>query len=193
MCFMERAISTTPAVEVWRPVKGFEGRYEVSDQGRVRSVSRWVKTAFSDRWSEGRVLKQQTLPNGYKSIQLLKDKKYHLTMVHRIVAEAFVPNPYNLPCVNHKDECKTNNSAINLEWCDKKYNTNYGTGKYRKTEGYRRPIEQLTLEGSHVAFYTSVYDAERKSSGKFSNANLARAAKTETRTAYGYRWRYVDK
>lgn len=118
-------------IEEWRPVVGYEGLYEVSNTGRVRSVDRYVKTCYgSYRLHKGKVLSPGIRPDGYLVVSL----QYRMFRVHRIVAEAFLPNPDNLPQVNHKDEDKSNNRVDNLEWCTAKYNNNYGTARIRAKE-----------------------------------------------------------
>ena len=114
--------------EEWRPIEGYEGLYEVSSYGRVRSLDRYVKTCYgSYRLYKGKVLSPGKKSDGYLLINLSCNGKYNTIRVHRLVAQAFLPNPDNLPEVNHKDENKTNNSVENLEWCDRKYNMNFGT------------------------------------------------------------------
>ena len=118
-------------IEEWRPVVGYEGLYEVSNIGRVRSIDRYVKTCYgSYRLHKGKVLSPGIRPDGYLVVSL----QYRMFRVHRIVAEAFLPNPDNLPQVNHKDEDKSNNRVDNLEWCTAKYNNNYGTARIRAKE-----------------------------------------------------------
>ena len=118
-------------IEEWRPVVGYEGLYEVSNTGRVRSIDRYVKTCYgSYRLHKGKVLSPGIRPDGYLVVSL----QYRMFRVHRIVAEAFLPNPDNLPQVNHKDEDKSNNRVDNLEWCTAKYNNNYGTARIRAKE-----------------------------------------------------------
>ena len=102
-------------LERWLPINGYEGLYEVSSNGNIKSFKKGV------------FLKPETLPFGYLRVCLTKNKNSRHFMIHRLVAEAFIPNPDNLPFVNHKDENKTNNCVENLEWCDSKYNNNYGT------------------------------------------------------------------
>ena len=105
--------------EIWKDIIGFEGIYEISNLGRIRRIKtgRILSTRRSDGW--------------YITVTLYKDKKRYGKSLHRLVAETFVPNPYNLPEVNHIDEDKINNRADNLEFCDHKYNVNYGTIKDR--------------------------------------------------------------
>ena len=114
--------------EIWRPIEGYEGLYEVSNTGRVRSVDRYVKTCYgSYRLYKGKVLSLVITSYGYFVVSLHFNGKQNTIKVHRIVAQAFIPNPDNLPEVNHKDEVKTNNNVDNLEWCDSKYNNSYGS------------------------------------------------------------------
>lgn len=113
--------------EIWRPVKDFEGYYEVSNLGRVRSIDRVVvdKTGRK-QFKKGTMLKYRPDRQGYCIVSLSIDRHYTTKCVHTLVAEAFIPNPDNLPQVNHKDEDKSNNIVKNLEWCTAKYNANYG-------------------------------------------------------------------
>ena len=116
-------------MEIFKEIKGFEN-YEVSNYGNIRSLKR-------------NIVLRPSIVNGYLHVGLYKDEKRYNKLVHRLVAEAFIPNPYNLPQVNHKDENKLNNfvwvnddgsvdlEKSNLEWCTQKYNINYGTVKER--------------------------------------------------------------
>lgn len=111
-------------IEEWRPIEGYEGLYEVSNTGQVRSLDRYDER---NCFREGRILKLYTRKGGYLFVQLHLNGKGKNYLVHRLVAIAFIPNPDNLPEVNHLDEDKTNNRVENLEFCDRKYNINYGT------------------------------------------------------------------
>lgn len=114
--------------EIWKPVVGYEGLYEVSSLGRVRSLDRYDR--MNHFW-KGRILKLCTDGAGYLMVGLCSNSKVKTYKVHRLVAQAFIPNPDNLPEVNHIDEDKRNNRVDNLEMCDGKYNSNYGTRKDR--------------------------------------------------------------
>lgn len=115
--------------EVWKDVMGYEQYYEVSNQGRIKSKSRVVH-GTNDWEMEGRILRQAD-SGRYMQVYLSVNGKGKSKSVHRIVAEAFIPNPDNLPQVNHKDENRYNNHVDNLEWCTHKYNVNYGTRNQR--------------------------------------------------------------
>jgi hypothetical protein len=124
-----------------KPIKGYEGYYEVDSFGRVFSVERMVKVNDNGRAYEKQVkarqLKQWMHNNGYKMVSLTKDGKSISYYVHRLVAEAFIDNPNRYPIINHKDEDKTNNFVENLEWCTNEYNVTYGTAREKQAEALR--------------------------------------------------------
>lgn len=191
---MSHATLTTLANEEWRDIEGFEGLYQISSHARVRSLDREI-TKYDKRMGreyvatvKGRILTQYENWKGYLQIKFCHKHPF----VHRLVAEAFVPNPDNLPQVNHKDENKKNNLPSNLEWCTSIYNTNYGTRIKRIAKGLSKRIEQLTLQGEHVAFYDGPTAAMRASGGKFNKNGISAAARGTIKKAYGYRWRYVE-
>lgn len=135
-------------MENWKPIKGYEGIYEVSDLGRIRSLPR--TRSFIGRWGNmttakvaGGLLKPQRGTRGYMHIILSKDGIHEQVSVHRIVANAFCEHPVGKNEVNHKDENKANNIASNLEWCDRKYNTTYGSLK-NCYAGEKNPRAKLT-------------------------------------------------
>ena len=114
--------------EEWRPIEGYEGLYEVSNTGLIRSLDRFVGNRNRIK---GKILSINIKKGGYCSVVLSKYGKMKGYQVHRLVAQAFIPNPDNLPQVNHIDEDKSNNCVDNLEWCTAKYNINYGTRQER--------------------------------------------------------------
>lgn len=131
-------------MEEWKDVKGYEGHYKVSNLGRIKSFKYYL---------EGKLLKTQIDWDGYETISLTLNKKSKKYKVHRLVAQAFIPNPDNLLEINHKDKNKLNNNVKNLEWCTRKYNclysyediyksVNFGK-KYRKFGGIYIPVEIL--------------------------------------------------
>lgn len=191
---MEHATSTIPAVETWRPVRDFEGLYEVSNLGRVRRLKDTnIRTnKFGCTYVcnlQMKILKIYKASNGYFMVHLYKNKHTFHALLHRLVAEAFIPNPNNFEQVNHKDENKSNNIPDNLEWCDCKYNINYGTGIMRSSKKHSRRIEQLTLDGQHVAYYHGIREAIRKTNIK--TIQFALIGWKGQKTAGRYQWRYI--
>ena len=179
--------------EIWRPVKGYEGLYEVSNYGRVRSLNYHRK--------KGRVFLMKPCVGraGYYQLILRKNGGKITAVVHRLVAEAFLPNPDNLPCVNHKDENKENNAVWNLEWCTFKYNTNYGTAMERvsiaKTNGKRsKPViavDPKTMKT--VMFFPSQREAHRNGYRQSRIWEVVTPESDRYGMLYkGYLWRYAD-
>ena len=120
-------------MEIWKDIVGYEGCYQVSNLGRVKSLFYNIKGIE-------KILKPVKCTNGYLSIHLHKAGKRKCYLSHRLVAEAFIPNPDSLPQVNHKDENITNNIADNLEWCSPKYNANFGSRNKRVAEKLSKKI-----------------------------------------------------
>ena len=120
-------------IEEWRPIEGYEGLYEVSNLGRVRSLDRYVKYSNGQiHLHKSKVLSLLKGEYGYIQVNLHCNGKNKRCFVHRLVAQAFIHNPDNLSEVNHKDEDKSNNNVDNLEWCNRSYNINYGTRTERQ-------------------------------------------------------------
>ena len=123
--------------EIWKPIDGFVGYYEISNFGNVRSVNRYAKTFYGKRTIKSRTKEQFLNPKGYLRVALFKEQKCKKFFVHRLVAMAFIPNPFNYPFINHKNEIKSDNRMENLEWCTAKYNDNYGTRNERIKDTWR--------------------------------------------------------
>lgn len=114
--------------EAWKDIQGYEGKYQVSNLGRIKSLDRYVpfgQNASRLRKLEGKVLKLQPHQQGYSVVSLSKDSKISQYLVHRLVAEAFIPNPENKEMVNHKDGNKQNNNVTNLEWATRQENEDH--------------------------------------------------------------------
>lgn len=141
--------------EIWKPIKGFEGSYEVSNYGNVRSLDRMVKCLNGYEHRNGKMLKPHKNKKGYMSVSLGKNNQ---KLVHRLVAEAFVPNPDNLPIINHIDENPSNNFSSNLEWCDYSYNNSYGDGNVQRTETKKK----TWAEKKAKMWPYSIYDNKTK-------------------------------
>lgn len=151
----ENQIINNVESEVWKPVVGYEGLYEVSNIGRVRSIN------FHNS-GKAKVMRPSLNTWGYLIVDLRKNNKRHSYTVHRLVAFAFIPNPDNLPEINHKNEIKYDNTVENLEWCTRKYNMNYGTGNERRRRRRRiKPIVQLDNNGNVVRKWETGFAASR--------------------------------
>lgn len=145
--------------EAWRDVVNYEGFYQVSDEGRVRSLAHYQgkwDSVYERRFPK--ILKQTKDKDGYLSVILCKKGKIQKFRVHRLVAMAFIKNPSNLPLINHKDQDKQNNNVNNLEWCTAKYNVNYGNSlqrsgeKRRNTPSLSKPIIMIYDDGKSRTF-----------------------------------------
>ena len=148
--------------ECWKPVVGYEKYYEVSNLGRVRSKNCERKIAGGIlRVFYGKELTQFVAPDDYYVVRLTLDGKRKEKKVHRLVAEAFIPNPLNRPVINHKNENKRDNRVENLEWCSVRYNLRYGTTQRRRVEKISDPIRQYTTDGRYVRTYVSIQAAAR--------------------------------
>lgn len=145
--------------EIWKEIKGYEGIYEISNLGKVKSLSRIDGNGVLRKEI---IRKQSISKKGYNIIQLRNSNGCKMFMVHRLVAEAFVPNPYNKPFVNHKDEDKRNNSAENLEWCDVTYNNTYGTRLEKVKKKLGKPIISIKLDTGETEHYVSIIEGARK-------------------------------
>jgi len=179
--------------EIWIPVAGYEGVYEVSNYGRIRSVNHFTQTKCgSAKMSPGRILSQNRASD-YCTVTLCKDGIRNTRAVHRIVATAFIDNPNGLPCVNHKDENKRNNASSNLEWCDRSYNVNYGTAleraKPKMAYAKKKPVAQY-LHGELIATYKSLNDASSISG--VDAGHIGHCCNGKRKTAGGYQWAFIE-
>lgn len=120
--------------EIWKDVNGYEGLYQVSNTGRVRSLN-------YNHTGEVKILAPSSDRRGYKHVNLFSQGTRRIKLIHRLVAEAFINNPDNLPHVNHKDECKSNNVVENLEWCTQEYNNNYNGRAKRAGVNIKKALE----------------------------------------------------
>ena len=189
--------------EIWKDIEGYEGKYQASNLGNVRSLN-YRKTG------ELKLLKQSADKKGYKRVRLYKNGKGKTHRVHRLVAIAFLPNPNNYKEVNHKDECKSNNNMNNLEWCTREYNINYGTAMKRSSENHKgekhpnygkkgkdnptsKPILMYDKEGNFIRRFDCIRDA-KEYFGKARNfGSINNCLSGRSKTAYGYVFRYAEE
>lgn len=141
-------------IEIWKDILGYEGLYQVSNLGRVKSLN-YHKTR------KEHILKP-TNCHGYLRVNLSKNKNRKSYLVHRLVGEAFISNFDNLPEINHKDENKHNNCVENLEWCDRQYNNTYGTMLQKNRDSHNpKPVKCLDLETNKILFFHSQNEAAK--------------------------------
>ena len=170
--------------EEWRDVVGYEGLYMVSNIGNVKSLQRTAKSKnCSIRTVSEKLRKINKNKSGYLMVILNKEGKRKGMKIHRLVAEAFIPNPLNLPQVNHRNEIKSDNRVENLEWCTQDYNNKYGT----RTERTSKKVK--CLETGVV--YPSTIEIQR--SLGFSSANISRCCnkKHYYKTVGGFHWEWA--
>lgn len=177
-------------IEVWKDVAGYEGLYQVSNRGNVKSLDRVSEHRISGKITLKGKPVAKSFNGNYYFVNLTKDGKTKRPMIHRLVAVAFLPNPDNSPCINHKDENKLNNAVENLEWCNHKYNSNYGTCIDRSREKKEKEVLQYDLAGNYIRTWKSVAEAERI--GGYDHRGISRCATGKRNKAYGYIWRYKE-
>ena len=172
-------------MEHWKSITGYEGLYEVSDIGRVKSL--WH--------GKEKILKPGKNNCGYLLVSLYKDGHVKKLTVHRLVAEAFIPNQNNLETINHKDEDKTNNTVSNLEWMSLKDNINYGTHNKRASEtqindkNKSKSVQMFDRQGNLLAAFPSTHEANRKTG--IHHGSISKCCNGKLKSVGGYIWRYT--
>ena len=175
--------------EIWKDVVGYEGLYKVSDRGNIYSV---VRKDSLGRKCGGRVLKPSYDKDGYLRVLLSKNGIKKIKLIHRLVLEAFVENPSNLPEVNHLDEVKDNNELSNLEWCDSRYNVNYGTRIERIVKAQSKKVRAVNVESDEVLTFNSTQEAGRKG---YTQGHVAAACRGDYyggNIYRGHKWYYDE-
>lgn len=175
--------------EIFMSIKGFEGLYSVSNFGNVKRESVKSKPGTGNYARDEHLVKQRKNNKGYLMVDLYKNNIRSQLLVHRLVAQAFVPNPNNYSIVNHKDEDKTNNNADNLEWCTQKYNMNYGTCAERIGVANSKRVTMFSKSHEKIETFNSIIDAERKTG--ISNGSIGDCLHGRRKMAGGYIWEYA--
>lgn len=171
-------------MENWKSIKDYEGLYEISDHGNVRSLN-YNKTGRTQ------LLKPRKDKDGYLHVVLYKEGEHKNKLVHRLVAEAFIPNPLNLPDVNHKSECPMLNYACVLEYCDRRYNNNYGSHNQRMVDSKSIAIDQFDKNGQFIRRWKSAKEVERQLG--ISHGSICGCLKESRKTAGGFVWRFSSE
>ena len=181
----------TEEKEIWKDIKGYEGQYQVSNLGRVKSLNyRGI--------GKEQILIPSKQTTGYLFVVLHKNGTRKTFTIHRLAAQAFIENHENLPCVNHIDEDKTNNCVDNLEWCSHEYNINYGTHnarcletkKLKKCKNAEKPVLQFTKANKFIKEFPSIHEATRCTG--INKGNICSCFKGRRTTAGGFVWKYKN-
>lgn len=170
--------------ELWKDVKNYEGLYQISNFGRIKSLSRLKNNQYNAYLIKEKILKLRKTKYGYNEIKLNKNNTSKVFKVHRLVAQAFLEDYDEKLQVNHKDENKTNNRVDNLEMCDSKYNCNYGTRNNKIAKG----ILQLDSNNNIIKIWRSATDIEKELNIK--QSNIIAVCKGKRKTLRGFKWKY---
>lgn len=180
--------------EIWRDIKGYEGLYQVSNLGTIKSVNRYVNGRDKIVLKKGRILKSFLIGRDYKqnggylAVTLFKDNTPKQHLVHRLIAESFISNPNNLPTVDHINRIRTDNRIENLRWADGKLQYNNSSIKDRVKESVSKPVLQYTLDMGFITEYPSAAEAERQT--KIHNTSIGECCRGKRKTAGGFKWSY---
>lgn len=194
-------------MEIWKDIKEYEGLYQVSNLGRVRSLDRtyiaYNRFCDIETYIKGKILKNVYNKKGYQYVGLHKDGKRKNIFVHRLVAETFLPNPDNKPCVNHINTVRDDNRVENIEWCTHKENNNNPLtikkmresapktfmGKFSKEHPRSIPIIQLNIHNTPIKLWLSLSDAKRNN---YRDSEISSCCRGRKKTHKGYKWMYLD-
>lgn len=185
-------------MENWKDIKGYEGFYQVSNLGRVKSLERDVYCQDGTfHHLKEKILVAALDGSGYPFVNLFKNGKMKNINVHRLVAMAFLPNPENKPQVNHKNEIKTDNSVSNLEWCTVSYNVNYGTRTARAVQN-RKSYKLGNAPNAKPVFceeLNKTFDCAKRVEEELGiwGTSIIKVCKGKAKTAGGFHWKYADE
>lgn len=185
--------------EKWKDIKGYEGLYQVSNFGSIKSLKRKrynYKLQKTIEVNTERFLKPFADKKGYLRVKLQNNTNKKTVSIHRLVAQAFLDNPNHYPQINHIDGVKTNNLVNNLEWCTCSYNVkeafNIGLSKKGKNHYRSKPIIQYDLDNNFIRQWDSIIDAINELKlNKYASSGISLCCQGKIKTAYGYKWKYV--
>ncbi len=163
--------------EIWKDIKGYEGKYQVSNLGKIKSMI----------YSKPTILKAIVDNHGYLRVTLYKNGKKKAGIIHRLVAQAFMPNPNSFPVINHKNGIKSNNSVANLEWCSQSHNVRESYRLGLQTIKSRR-VNQYDLSGNLIRTWESINEPRKK----YNASHISDCCRGLRKYTHGYIWRYAD-
>lgn len=172
------------ADEIWKDIKGYEKLYQISNKGRIKSLER--KTFKADKYGQSlllhkeKILTNNIMKSGYSMITLYKSGKPKSYFIHRLVAQAFIPNPNNYKEINHIDKDRKNNNVNNLEWCTRAYNNAYSKAK---------AVNQYNLQGKFIKTWESAKQAAEENN--IYRSNITSCCKGKAKTTGGFMWKYA--
>ena len=169
-------------IETYKDIKNYEGKYQVSNLGQIMSLN-YRNTG------KHKLMSPVEDKDGYFRVCLYKDEKRKSFHIHRLVAEHFLPNPDNLPQVNHRDENKQNNSVDNLEWCSNEYNVNYGKRNQKCAKALSKTVLQFSKSGEFIREWESINECRRNG---FNQGNICKCCNGKLKSSFGYIWRYKE-
>lgn len=184
--------------EIWKDVVGYEGLYQVSNFGRVKHLEYTFTNCSGSHVVKEKIINSYLQNNGYRLCHLYKKNTRKMFLLHRLVAEAFIPNPNNYPIINHKDSNPQNCEVSNLEWCTYSYNAKYSydttnrkekmNWKKGKENANSKPVYATDKDGNILFHFDCIMDAQR--SLGILNSGIVACLKRKTKTAGGYIWHY---
>ena len=182
--------------EIWKDIPDYEGLYQVSNYGNVRRLKKWVGNQHINQYIDcaPKQINAYTDSKGYKRVCLTFHNRSKHIRVHRLVAQAFIDNPNNLPEVNHKDENKFNNNVNNLEWCTHRYNNLYGTRVQRIRESnilsgkHRKSVVQCDMDGNIIKVWDSVTQVSETL--KICISHISNCCHNKRKSAGGFMWKF---
>ena len=187
-------------MENWKDIKGYEGFYQISDYGNVRSLERdvYCQDGTFHHHVEEKILVSCVNGRGYANVNLYKNGKRKNILIHRLVALAFIPNPENKPMINHKDENPLNNCVDNLEWCTASYNNIYGTRIERQRQtlkdscksGKIKQVKKVFCEELNKTF---VHAKSAQEELGINGNSIRQVCRGKRKTAGGFHWRYANE
>lgn len=180
--------------EVWKDIPNYEGIYKASNFGRIKMVKRTLIDSLGKKINKKEHILKPRTGNRYYMIALYKNGKREDLLLHRVIAQTFIPNPENKPFVNHKDENCFNNCSDNLMWCTQKENMNWGTINERmsKNSKSKRKVNQYDMDGNFIKQWDCMTDFY-KSKGLKLKTGIIECCKGRRQSHMGYKWKYADE